>query len=56
MIIDKYWIAYNHWLSRGARYTLTSSSSQRLPINHSSGDWVHGFEFNNDHFLLLGII
>lgn len=28
----------------------------RVPTPHASGYWEHGFEFNNDYFLLLVVL
>lgn len=51
----KYWISIAHYSSGDLRYSHVNHLKQ-LPINHSSGDWIHGFEFNNDFFMLMVII
>lgn len=50
----RFYIARKEWAHKDIRYQ--EFWNPLLPINHSSGHWEHGFEFNNDYFLLLGIL
>jgi hypothetical protein len=48
------YITRQSWQTKDMRYQ--QFYNVMLPINHSSGYIEHGFEFNNDYFLLLAVI
>lgn len=46
-----------HWkdpMNKDVRYA-TLYNPKTIPQPHTSGYWVHGFEFNNIWFLQLGV-